>query len=90
MKDYCKNHDNDFKARPIKIKCSMCRKEFISIHKPADTICRDCTQKMQRDNVFRCRVCGNNIDSTGSDNEQINETKDTTRAYRREMEKKKR
>ena len=89
MKDYCKDHDNDFKARPIRVKCSICGKEFVSTHKPPDTVCEDCTQKMKRDDVFRCRVCQSNIDSAASDNEEFEEVKDMSRAYRREMEKEK-
>lgn len=89
MKDYCKDHANDFRARPIKVKCRICGEEFVSTHKPPDSICEGCTQKMQRDDVFRCRVCQSNIDSAASDNGGLEEAKDMSRAYRREMEKEK-
>lgn len=92
MKDYCKEHDNNFKCRPVNKKCSICKEEFVSTHKPPDTICESCTGKMQKDDVFRCRVCGTDIDSAASENTEPGEVKDMTRAYRRGMqeEKKKR
>lgn len=88
-KDYCKKCDTGIKGKPLKTECRICGKSFISVHKPPDAICEECTAKMQADDVFRCRVCNEDIDSARPQDEEAPEAKDMTRAYRRTMTKEK-
>ena len=88
-KDYCKKCDTGINGKPMQVRCSICKRDFASTHKPPDAICESCAKKMQEDDVFRCRVCSENIDSARPQDEDAPEAKDMTRAYRRTMTKEK-
>lgn len=88
-KNYCHKCDTNRTGKPMKIECEICNNIFTTTHRPFDVICPECTEKMNNDGVYRCRVCREKIDS--ADSEILSEEKDMTRAYRRDknQEKKK-
>lgn len=89
QKVYCNNCDTGRTGKVIHTRCKCCGKMFETLHRPPDTVCKECSDKMLHDGVFRCRACGEDIDSARPAGESAPEAKDMSRAYRREMKKEK-